>query len=66
MEMTVVFGPDEFSLQATIDLHGPSMSSGHYTTSINCCKKLFYFNDSKITEFELIDTKISSTAYVVI
>ena len=28
-------------------------------------KKTFYCNDSKITEFEMIDTKKSSTAYVV-
>ena len=44
------------------------MYSVHYTTSISCCKKkkkTFYCNDSKITEFEVIDTKNSSTAYVV-
>ena len=28
-----------------------------------CCKRTFYCNDSKITEFEMIDTKNSSTAY---
>ena len=28
-------------------------------------KKTFYCNDSKITKFELIDTKNSSTDYVV-
>ena len=28
-------------------------------------QKTFYGNDSKITEFEMIDTKNSSTAYVV-
>ena len=59
-----VLGPHKFSLQATIDHHGPSMYSGHYTASINCCKRTFYCNDSKITEFETIDTK-NSTAYVV-
>ena len=42
-----------------------SMYSGHFTASINCCKRTFYCNDSKITEFEMIDTKNSSTAYVV-
>ena len=41
------------------------MYSGHDTTSINCCKRTFYWNDSKITEFEMIDTKNPSTAYVV-
>ena len=38
MDMTVVLGHHKFSLQATIDHHGPSMYSGHYTASINFCK----------------------------
>ena len=66
MDMTVVLDLRKFSLQATIDHHGPSMYSGHYTASINCCKITFYCNDSKITEFEMIDTKNSSATYVVI
>ena len=56
MDIAVVHGLHTFSLQATIDHHGPSMYSGHYTTSINCCKKI-HCNDSKITEFEMIHTK---------
>ena len=52
------------TLQATIHHHGPSTYSGHYATSINCCKT-FYCNDSKITEVEMIDTKKSSPLYVV-
>ena len=39
MDTTVMLGPHEFSLRATIDHHGPSIHSGHYTASINCCKK---------------------------
>ena len=69
MDMTVVLGLHKFSLRATIDHHGPSMYSGYYTASVNCCKKTkqaFYCKDSKITEFEMIDTKNNSTAYVVI
>ena len=65
MDMTVVLGLHKFNLQATIDHHGPSMYSGHYTASINCCKRTFYCNDNKITEFDMIATKNSSTAYVV-
>ena len=65
MDMTVVLGLHKFSLQATKDHYGPSMYSGHYTAFINCCKRTFCCNDSKITEFEMIDTKNSSTAYVV-
>ena len=65
MDMALVLGLRKFSLLATIDHHGPSMYSGHYTAFINCCKKTFYCNDSKITEFEAIDTKNSSTANVV-
>ena len=39
MDTTVRLGPLKFSLRATIDHHGPSIDSGHYTASINCCKK---------------------------
>ena len=36
------------------------MNLGHYTTYINRCKKKpFYWSDSKITEFEMINTKKS-------
>ena len=38
-DTTVRLGPLKFSLQATIDYHGPPIDSGHYTASINCCKK---------------------------
>ena len=51
MDMTVILGLHKFSLQATRDHHGPSMYSGH-TASINCRKRTFYCNDSKITEFD--------------
>ena len=65
MDTTIRLGPLKLSLQATIDHHGPSIDSGHYTASINCCKKTFYCNDHKITEFEITD-KNSSTAYIVL
>ena len=39
MDTTVRLGPLKFSLQATIDHHGPSIDSlSHYNASINCCK----------------------------
>ena len=38
MDTTVRLGPLRFSLLATIDHHGQSIHSGHYTASINCCK----------------------------
>ena len=65
MDMSVVLGLHKFSLKAIIDHHGPSMYSSHYTASVNCCKRTFYCYDSKITEFEMIDTNNSSTANVV-
>ena len=65
MDVTIALGPHKFSLQATIDHHGPSMYSGHYTTPINCCDKTFYCNDNKITEVKMIDGRNSATAYVV-
>ena len=39
MDTTVRLGPLKCSLQATINHHGPSIHSGHYTASINCWKK---------------------------
>ena len=65
MDMTVVLGLHKFSLEAPIDHHEPFIYSGHYTTSINVAKTV-YCNDSKIVEFELTDSKNSSTAYVAI
>ena len=59
MDTTVRLGPLKFSLRVTIDHHGPSIHSGHYTASINCCKK-------SSTEFRIIDSKNSSTAYVIL
>ena len=64
MDMTVVL--HQFSPQATMDHHVASMYSGHYATIINCCKNSFYSSDSKIAEFEIVDTQNSSTAYAVI
>ena len=67
MDTTVRLGPLKFSLRAIIDHHGPSTHSGHYTASINCCKKKpFYCNDHTITEFGIIDSKNSSTAFVIL
>ena len=40
MDTTVRLGPLKFSLRATIDHHGPSIHSGHFTASINCCKNI--------------------------
>ena len=66
MDTTVRLGPLKFSLGATIDHHGPSIHSGPYTASINCLKNTFYCNDHTITEFGIIDSKNSSTAYVIL
>ena len=47
-------GPLEFSLQATIDHHGTSIDSGHYTASINCCKKHSIATITKLRSLELL------------
>ena len=67
MDTTIRLGLLKFSLEATIDHHGPYIHSGHYTASINCCKKkkTFCCNDHTITEFGITDTN-SSTAYVIL
>ena len=47
-------------------LGNESLGTFHsYTASINCCKKTFYCNDYKITEFGITD-KNSSTAYIIL
>ena len=54
MDTTVRLGPLKFSLQAIIDHHGPSIDSGHYTASINCCKKHSIATITKLRSLELL------------
>ena len=56
IDTTVRLGPLKFSLRATIDHHGPSIHSGHYTASINCCKK----NHSTATNTQLRSLEVLS------
>ena len=48
MDMTVVLGLHKFKLQATIGHHGQYMCSGHYTASINCCKRTSIATTAKL------------------
>ena len=41
LDLYIKLGPYKFSLQASVDHHGYSMNSGHYTASINCYGKHF-------------------------
>ena len=52
-------------LQAAIDHHGLAIDSGQYTISVICCKNAFYSNN-KISQYEMIDVKKTSIAYIVI
>ena len=54
MDTTVRLGPLRFSLLATIDHHGPSIHSGHYTASINCCKKHSIATITQLRSLELL------------
>ena len=54
LDTTVRLGPLKFNLQATIDHHGPSIDSGHYTASINCCKKHSIATITKLRSLELL------------
>ena len=57
MDATVRLGPLKFSLRAAIVHRGPSVHSGHYTASINWCKKI-HCNGNTITEcLELLIAK---------
>ena len=55
IDTTGRLGPLKLSLRTTIHHHEPSIHSGHYTASINCCKK-FYCNDHTMTGFGIIDS----------
>ena len=58
MDTTVRLGPLKFSLRATIDHHGPSIHSCHYTASINCCKKHSVATIKQLRNLELLTAKI--------
>ena len=57
MDMTIVLGRHQFSLQAIIDNQGPSMFFWSLCYLYQMLQKTC--NDSKITEYEMIDTKNS-------
>ena len=63
MDVTVVLGFQKFSLQAAIDHHIICVFWSLY--NLYQLLKKIYCNDSKIMEFEIIDTKNSSNAYIV-
>ena len=54
VDTTVRLGPLKFSLQAIINHHGPSMHPGHYTASINCCKKHSIATITQLRSLELL------------
>ena len=58
MDTTVRPGPLKFSLRATIDHHGPPIHSGHYTASINCCKKHSIATITQLWSLELLIAKL--------
>ena len=64
MDTTIKPGPLKFSLQATIDHHGPSIDSGHYTASINRCKKYSIATITKCLEL-LIKTPLLHILYCI-
>ena len=57
MDTTVRLGPLTFNLRATIDHHGPSIYSGHYTASINCCKKHSIATIAQLRSLESLTAK---------
>ena len=59
LDLNITLGPYKFSLLATVDQHGNSLNSGHYTASVNCCGQTFYCNDNRITECDIINTRNS-------
>ena len=64
MDTTVRRGPLKFSLQATIDHRGPSKHSGHYTASINCCKKHSIATITQLRSLELLIKFLYCICYI--
>ena len=60
MGTTVRLGPPKFSLRTTKDHHGPSIHYGHYTASINCCKKHYIATTTQLRSLELLIAKTST------
>ena len=65
LDQHISSGPFTFSLQATIDHHGPLMGSGHYTASVICCSEVFYCNDDRITIYNKDKIRDSATVYII-
>ena len=65
LNTTVMLGPLKFNLQATIDHHVPSIDSGHYTASINCCKKNILLQQSQNCLELLIKTPLLYILYYI-
>ena len=54
MDTTVRLGPLKVCLQATIDHHGPSIHSDHYTAYFNCCEKHSIATITQLRSLELL------------
>ena len=52
-------------LRATLDHHRPSLHSGNYTASIDCCRKTFYCIDNKITKLLIAKTQLLHMLYFI-
>ena len=62
-----ILGPYKFSLQTTVDRHGNLFTVAIILLlSIAVKKKHFYCNDDRITECNTIDTRNSSTVYILL
>ena len=57
MDTTFRLRPLKFSLRTTINHPGPSIHSGHYTASINCCKKHSIATITQLGSLQLLTAK---------
>ena len=64
MDTTVRLGLLKFSLRATIDHHGLSIHSGHYTASINSCEKNSFATNTQLRSLELLTAKTPLLHYM--
>ena len=57
MDTTFRLRPLKLNLRATINHPGPSIHSGHYTASINCCKKHSIATITQLGSLQLLKAK---------
>ena len=65
VENEIGINTHKFTLCAIIHHHGPTLRSGHYTSSIISHNVLYTCNDNSVSSAPMVDVMESNTAYIV-